>query len=76
MHILFYLLIHQLYKEVRLSAVHVRLVSDGKLKRIQRRVYRCLQANFFDLWDECASNAKTAAQLIKVWLKEARKGFR
>ena len=47
----FYLLIQQ--KE----AVQVRLVSDGKLRRIQRRVYCPLLAKIFDLWDEYASNA-------------------
>ena len=54
------------FKEVILTAVQVRLVSDGKLRRIHRRVYRRLQAKIFDLWDEYASNAKTAAQLLKA----------
>ncbi|XP_044164508.1 uncharacterized protein LOC114952152 isoform X2 [Acropora millepora] len=65
-HIPFYLLIQQLHKEAMLTAVQVRLVSDRKLRRIQRRVYRRLQAKIFDLWDEYASNAKTAAQLLKA----------
>lgn len=65
-HIPFYLLIQQLHKEAMLTAVQVRLVSDRKLRRIQRRVYRRLQAKIFDLWDEYASNAKTTTQLLKA----------
>jgi len=36
-HIPFYLLIQHLHREAKLSALQVRLVSDGKLKRIQRK---------------------------------------
>ena len=49
-----------------LSAVLVQLVSGGKFKSMQRRVYRRLKAKIFDLWNKYASNAKRAAQLIDV----------
>ena len=49
-----------------LSAVLVQLVSGGKFKSMQRRVYRRHKARIFDLWNKYASNAKTAAQLIDV----------
>ena len=48
-HIPFYLLVQQLHREAKLSVVQVRLVSDGKLKRIQRKIYRRLQTKIFDL---------------------------
>ena len=65
-HIPFYLLIQHLHREAKLSALQVRLVSDGKLKRIQRKTYRRLQAKIFDLWDDYASKEKTAQQLLKA----------
>jgi len=65
-HIPFYLLIQHLYRDSKLSALQVRLVSDGKLKRIQRKTYRRLQAKSFDLWDDYASKEKTAQRLLKA----------
>lgn len=40
----FYLLIQLLYQEARLVKLQVRLVSEKKLKRIQRKKYRVLQS--------------------------------
>ena len=65
-HIPFYLLIRQLHREAQLSSLQVRLVSDEKLKRIQRKTYRRLQTKIFDLWEEYASSAKTSTQLLKA----------
>lgn len=65
-HIPFYLLIQHLHKEAKLSALQVRPASNGKLKRIQRKTYRRLQAKIFDLWDDYASKEKTAQQLLKA----------
>jgi len=48
-HIPFYLLIQHLHREAKLSVLQVRLVSDGKLKRIQRKTYSRLQAKIFYL---------------------------
>jgi len=46
--------------------VQIRLVSDKKLKRIQRKAYRRLQAKMFALWEDYANNVKTAAELFKA----------
>ena len=65
-HIPFYILIQHLHREAKLSAIQVRLVSDRKLQRIQRKTYRRLQTKIFDLWEEYASKAKSAEQLLKA----------
>ena len=54
----FYLLIQLLKREAELCAVQVRLVSEKKLQCIQRKKYRKLQAQIFELW--------TATQLLKA----------
>ena len=43
----FYLLIEILHKEAELTAINIRLVSERKLKRIQRKKYRKLQEGLF-----------------------------
>lgn len=61
----FYLLIHLLYREAELSYVQIRLVSDKKLKRVQRRKYLNHQQKIFAAWRGYGSNEKTARQLLK-----------
>lgn len=63
---LLYLLIEVLDKEPKLTNVTIRLVSDNKLKRIQRRVIRNIQAKLFSSWEKYENNEKTAAQLLKI----------
>ena len=65
-HIPFYILIQHLHKEAKLFAIEVRLVSDRKLQRIQRQTYRRLQTKIFELWDDYASKAMSAEQLLKA----------
>ena len=62
----FYLLINLLHSEARLTALHVRLVSEQKLKRIQRKKYRKLQARVFTYWEEYNNQQKSAAQLLRA----------
>ena len=64
-HLPFYLLVHHLHREASLTALQVRLVSDRKLWRIQRKSYRRLQGQIFNLWEEYAANQKSASQLLK-----------
>lgn len=45
---------------------YLRLVSDKKLKRLQRKRYRNLQAKLFDSWDKYDSRQKTIYQLLKT----------
>ena len=65
-HIAFYVLIQHLHKEAKLFEIQVRLVSDRKLQRIQRQTYRRLQTKIFELWDDYASKAISAEQLLKA----------
>ena len=55
-----YLLIELLEREARLTAITIRLVSNGKLSRIQRKCYRNIQRKLFDCWDNVPVNSKTA----------------
>jgi len=57
-----YSLIELLEREAKLTAVTIRLVSDNKLKRIQRSITRNIQAKLFEKYEK---NEKTAAQLLK-----------
>ena len=61
-----YMLISLLHQESCLAALQIRLVSERKLHRIQRRSYRELQARIFTLWDEFESGEKSAKQLLKA----------
>ena len=61
-----YLLIELLDREAKLTSVTIRLVSDNKLKRIQRKVTRNIQAKLFSSWEKYENNEKTAAQLLKT----------
>ena len=61
-----YLLIQLLHREARLTALQIRLVSDRKLKRLQRRKYRELQTKLFNLWDEYEAKERSAKRLLKA----------
>ena len=61
-----YVLIKLLHQEAQLTAIQIRLVSEKKLRRIQRRKYRDLQAKIFDLWEQYDNNERSARQLLKA----------
>ena len=61
----FYLLIELLHREARLTSITIRLVSEKKLKRIQRKKYRQLQQKLFDAWDEYQTGNKNASKLLR-----------
>ena len=46
-----YVLIKLLHQEAQLTAIQIQLILEKKLRRIQRRKYRDLQAKIFDLWE-------------------------
>ena len=52
-----------------LTALQIRLVSEKKLKRIQRRKYRELQAKLFELWDQYEAKERSAKSQLKSLLK-------
>ena len=69
----FYLLTELVNKEAKLASLQIRLVSDRKLKRIQRRQYLDVQARLFDAWAKFQSGEieisanrllKTASRVI------------
>lgn len=61
-----YTLINLLHQEAKLVSIQVRLVSEKKLKRIQRRKYRVLQARVFNLWGKYENNVKSAEELLRA----------
>lgn len=61
-HIPFYILIQHLYKEDKLFAIQVRLLSNRKLQRIQRQTYRRPLTKIFELRDDYAFKAISAEQ--------------
>ena len=46
-------------------AIQIRLLSNQKVTRIQRRANRQLQSKVFGFWEKCENGKKTAAQLLK-----------
>ena len=60
-----YLLIDLLHQEACLTALRIRLVSEKKLTRMQRKKYRSVQAKIFELWEDYQQNKKSAEQLIR-----------
>ena len=61
-----YLLIKFLHKEATLTALQICLVSERKLKRMQRRKYRELQAKLFELWDQYEAKERSDKRLLKA----------
>ena len=61
----FYLLIELLHREARLTSITIKLVSDKKLKRIQRRKYRQLHQKLFDAWEQYQTGNKSASRLLR-----------
>ena len=51
-----------LHEEAQLVSIEVRLVKEGKLQRYQRRKYKQVQGNIFDLWE--SFEAKKNCQAI------------
>ncbi|XP_015779790.1 PREDICTED: uncharacterized protein LOC107357664 [Acropora digitifera] len=61
-----FLLIDLLHKEARLTSLSVRMVSENKLRRVQRRRYRQIQAKVLSLWGQYENGDKTPRQLLKA----------
>ena len=62
---LWYLLIEILGREAELTAISIKLVSERKLKRIQRKVYRNQQKKLFEQWKLYENGMKTSAELLR-----------
>ena len=63
-----YLLIELLDREAKLTAITIRLVSDNKLKRIQRRTTRNIQANY----SQVGRSMRTTRKLLLNYSGRAR----
>ena len=55
----FYLLLELLNKEATLISVQCVLLSQKKLKRSQKKVYKSIQAQLFSFWEEFATRNNT-----------------
>ena len=55
-----YLLIELLEREARLTSITIRLVSNEKLSRIQRKCYRNVQRKLLGFWEQYENRKITA----------------
>ena len=62
----FYTLLQSLYDGASFVSVQVLLVSEGKLRRIQRRSYRTVQARLQQYWEEHEAGERTTIRLLKA----------
>ena len=60
-----YMFVALLHKEARLVSLQIRLVSERKLKRMQRSTYREVQRRLFELWEAFNKKEKSLRQLLK-----------
>ena len=65
-HLPFYLLVELLHQESHLVSIQIRLVSDGKLSRIQRKKYWQLQERVFKHWEDFNCKEISARRLLKL----------
>ena len=69
MEVPFYLMINIPHNEARLASLHIRLATEKKMKRIQRKKYNCsMQAQVFTLWQEYENGERSAKQLLRGML--------
>ncbi|CAC5417309.1 unnamed protein product [Mytilus coruscus] len=61
----FYSLVTELFKEASDIPLQLKLVSEGKLQRYQRKHSRQTQGRLFALWDEYCNNSISASRLLK-----------
>ena len=61
----FYLLIVLLYKEASVLPIQVKMVSEGKHRRYQRKKTRVIQGQLFDLWDKHENGEISINRLLK-----------
>ena len=71
-HLPFYMLVQLLHRESSLCTIQVKLVNNRKLKRLQRRVYRKLQARIFGYWEDYAAAKISSRGLLKACSHLAR----
>ena len=75
-----YLLIDLLYKEAKLTSLNMCIVSEKKLRQVQWRRYRQIQAKVFSLWGQYIrgrQDGQTTSQglFITCWAERRLKQF-
>ena len=60
----FYLLVQKLHDEATDVVITATLVSERKVKRLQRRKYRTVEARLFTAWDRYANGELSAMRLL------------
>jgi len=63
-HLLLYVLLGLLWREAHVCAVQVKLVSDRKLTRSQKKSYQQLHSRLAELWKQDETGSKSAKQLL------------
>ena len=61
----FYSLLWMLHQEAELVSLQVRLVSEGKLRRHQKKKTRQLEGKLFSLWEGYREGSISASKLLK-----------
>ena len=61
-----FLLMDLLHEEARLNSLSVRMASENRLRRVQRRRYRQIQAKVFSLWGQYENGNTTPSQLLQA----------
>ena len=62
----FYQLVFLLHNEASHLKMQLRLVSEKKLRRHQRKTYMKLQTKLFTYWDEFQAGSRSASSLLKA----------
>jgi hypothetical protein len=60
-----YILFVLLHKDARLLPIQLKMVTEGKLWRYQRKKTKELQHRIFALWDKYSEEEITVNQLLK-----------
>ncbi len=64
-----YVLLPLLFQEAKLVELQIKLVSENKYKRAQRKRYRQLTGKLFRLWDQYREGEKTVSELLRAITK-------
>jgi hypothetical protein len=62
----FYVLLALLHAEAKFISIQMRLVSQEKLKKFQRKKYRRVQGALTKLWEERQAGTRSARNLLKA----------
>lgn len=61
----FYLLIRLLHAEAQVASRNAELVSEGRLRRYQKRTYATMQGKTMRLWDLYKDGDMSATRLLR-----------